>query len=58
MAQLQPFVGNYLIALLIAILCSVSGFSLGIFFASVFENLSVALAVAPVTLLPLMVKKY
>lgn len=54
MCGLQPDAGKYFILVGIIMLCSVAGFSLGIFFASVFPSLPIALAATPLVLLPLM----
>lgn len=54
MAGLQPLADKFFILVGILMTTSVCGFSLGIFFASLFESLPVALAVTPLILLPLM----
>jgi ATP-binding cassette subfamily G (WHITE) protein 1 len=54
MAGLQNDAGKFLILNALVVLTSLSGFALGIFFASVFSSLPIALAVTPTILIPLM----
>ena len=54
MTGLQPLAGKYFIACAAVILCALCGFMMGIFFASIFSSLPIALAVTPLVLLPLM----
>jgi len=54
MVGLQQDAAKYFILCSIVVLCAVSGFALGIFFACVFNSLEMALAITPVVLLPLM----
>lgn len=44
---------NYLYAALFAILCALNGTAIGTLVASIFEDLTIALAVLPIILLPL-----
>ncbi len=54
MAGFQLDVAKYFLTMVAIVLCSLCGFSLGIFFASFFSSLPTALAVTPLVLLPLM----
>ncbi|RKO84503.1 ABC-2 type transporter-domain-containing protein, partial [Blyttiomyces helicus] len=54
MVGLQNDIGKYFIIVLFVVLSAVTGFTLGIFFASIFSTLETALATAPLVLLPLM----
>jgi ATP-binding cassette subfamily G (WHITE) protein 1 len=56
MAGLQPYADKYFINMVFVVLASITGFALGIFFACVFSDLETALTIAPLILLPLMVR--
>ncbi|KAJ3086461.1 ATP-binding cassette sub- G member 1 [Quaeritorhiza haematococci] len=54
MTGLQPLADKYFITMSFVVLGSLCGFALGIFFACTFANLTLALSVTPMIMLPLM----
>ncbi|KAJ3086462.1 ATP-binding cassette sub- G member 1, partial [Quaeritorhiza haematococci] len=54
MGGLQPYVDKYFITMVFVVLCSICGFAMGIFLASVTPSLPMALSMTPIILMPLM----
>jgi ATP-binding cassette subfamily G (WHITE) protein 1 len=54
MVGLDNHVDKYFILVVVIMLCSLCGFALGVFFASVFPSLPVALMVTSIAVMPLM----